>query len=85
MSNVPWLILNQMKAMRGPPQLWQTNALNNLKPIARDQKIRFKFPNVSNGKWKIDLSFFSGISGRDDSLTLALLFTKVKIIDKGLH
>jgi len=70
-----------MKEIRGPPQLWQAKFMKNLKPRARDEKIRFKFPSVSNSEWKINLSIFSGISVKDDSLTLALLFTKVKVID----
>ena len=47
-----------MKAMRGPPELWQTNVMNNLKPRERDQEIRFKFPHISIGEWKINFSIF---------------------------
>ena len=58
--------------------------MNNFKPRARDQIIRFKFPNFSNGEWN-QKAFFSDMSEKDDFLTLALLFTRVKIIDKGWH
>ena len=73
-----------MKAIKSAPQLWQTNFMYSLKPRTRDQTIRFKFPYVSSGTDQ-KAFFFPEISEKGNVLTLALLYTRVKKIDKGWH
>ena len=43
------------------------------------------FRTFPNGEWNQKVFFFSEISWKDDALTLALLYTRVKIIGKRCH